>query len=60
MGCGCGGRRKVAATSVNEAELAVQRDNEEIALRESMASLVAAVHNSQSRVVDSTPIDETK
>lgn len=50
MGCGCGGRRnKVAVTSVNQAELAVQqRESSENALAVRMASLRAAIHNAGS------------
>jgi hypothetical protein len=51
MGCGCGGRRKQAVTSVNEAELALQRQEEQNVLQQQMASLRAAVHNAQSEVV---------
>jgi hypothetical protein len=51
MGCGCGGRRKNAVTSVNEAELIVQQQESEEALKRDMASLVAAVHNANSEVV---------
>lgn len=51
MGCGCGGRKKMAVTSVNEAELALQRQSEQNAMEQQMASLRAAVHNTQSEVV---------
>ena len=56
MGCGCGGRKKVAVTSVNEAELALQRLEDEENLKRDMASLVAAVHNATSTVVENTPV----
>lgn len=51
MGCGCGGRRKNAVTSVNDAELIVQQEESEEALRIAMQSLTAAVHNANSEVV---------
>lgn len=54
MGCGCG-RKKIAVTSVNEAQLAVRREEEKAALLRDLESLRAAVYNSQSEVVDGTP-----
>lgn len=54
MGCGCG-RSKTAVTSVNKAqqELEQQRREQDAAinLEQQMASLRAAVHNSNSEVV---------
>lgn len=50
MGCGCG-RKKVAVTSVNEAELAVRREREQESLTRDLESLRAAVYNSRSEVV---------
>jgi hypothetical protein len=55
VGCGCGGRKKVAVTSVNAADLYVEQQNAEEALRRDMASLVAAVHNANSTVVEQEP-----
>ena len=55
MGCGCGGRKKIAVTSVNQIDLAQQQADAEEALRRDMASLVAAVHNSSSTVVIEEP-----
>lgn len=55
MGCGCGGRKKLAVTSVNEVDLAQQQADSEAALRRDMASLVAAVHNATSTVVEEQP-----
>lgn len=51
MACGCGGRKKLAVTSVNQAELELQRQESENALAQQMASLRAAVHNANSQVV---------
>jgi hypothetical protein len=51
MGCGCGGRKKSAVTSVNQAELELQQQESENALQQQMSSLRAAVHNSNSEVV---------
>lgn len=53
MGCGCGRRRTTAVTSVNEAELALQKEQEKESLARDLASLRAAVYNSQSDVVES-------
>jgi hypothetical protein len=54
MGCGCG-RNKTAVTSVNKAqeELEQKRREQDAAsnLEQQMASLRAAVHNSNSEVV---------
>lgn len=58
MGCGCGGRKKLAVTSVNEVDLAQQQADSEAALRRDMASLVAAVHNSTSTVVEEIPASQ--
>lgn len=55
MGCGCGGRKKIAVTSVNEIDLEQQQRDAEEALKRDMASLVAAVHNSSSTVVVEEP-----
>lgn len=55
MGCGCGRKRTTAVTSVNEAELAVQRQEEQDALMRDMESLRAAVYNSQSDTVVEVP-----
>lgn len=54
MGCGCNKRGKVAVTSVNQAQESLGMTAEEAAahdLDQRMASLRAAVHNSQSEVV---------
>ena len=51
MGCGCGRKRTTAVTSVNAAELELQRQHEQEALLRDMESLRAAVYNSQSEVV---------
>lgn len=52
MGCGCNKRAKLAVTSVNQAELEAQQQRDsETALQQEMASLRAAVHNSNSEVV---------
>lgn len=56
MGCGCGGRKKQAVTSVNQAQLELdqqQRREADMAndLEQRMASLRAAVHNANSEVV---------
>lgn len=54
MGCGCNKRGKVAVTSVNQAQASLGMTPEEAAahdLDQRMASLRAAVHNSQSEVV---------
>lgn len=56
MGCGCGRKRNNAVTSVNEAELALQREEEQAALIRDMESLRAAVYNSQSDVVAEEPV----
>lgn len=54
MGCGCNKRSKVAVTSVNQAQESLGMSAEEATahdLDQRMASLRAAVHNSQSEVV---------
>jgi exo-beta-1,3-glucanase (GH17 family) len=57
MGCGCNKRAKQAVTSVNVAQESLGMNPEEAAahdLEQRMASLRAAVHNSQSEVVVAT------
>lgn len=51
MGCGCGGRKKLSVTSVNQAELELQQQASADALERQMQSLRAAVHNANSDVV---------
>jgi len=55
MGCGCGGRKKMAVTSVNQAELELQQQASADALERQMQSLRAAVHNANSDVVVASP-----